>query len=244
MGPGDLTAQLVPAAQMATATIIARDDAVICGQAWVDAAFRQTDPSIDVRWELAEGAQAGANDVICRIHGPARGMLTAERTALNFLQTLSGTATAARTYVEAVAGTGSVILDTRKTLPGMRLAQKYAVRCGGATNHRIGLFDAILIKENHIVAAGSIAAAAEAAQSSGVTGGNRSREPRPAARGTGHAGEPAVAGQFLAQTSCVRRCARETRLRRRWNWRHPAASRWRISEQSQRPAWTTFQSVH
>ncbi|MGI9329528.1 MAG: carboxylating nicotinate-nucleotide diphosphorylase [Gammaproteobacteria bacterium] len=168
VGNGDRTAALVPADQQADATIIARDEAVLCGRAWVEAAFTQTDPAIAVQWHLSEGERAQAGQTLCELQGPARGLLTAERTALNFLQTLSATATAARRYVDAVAGTGTIILDTRKTLPGLRLAQKYAVRCGGASNHRIGLFDAILIKENHIAAAGGIAAAANAARSSGV----------------------------------------------------------------------------
>jgi nicotinate-nucleotide pyrophosphorylase (carboxylating) len=168
VGDGDRTAALVPASQQANATIIARHEAVLCGQAWVEAVFTQTDPAIAVQWHVGEGDSAQADQTICELRGPARGLLTAERTALNFLQTLSATATVARRYVEAVAGTGTIILDTRKTLPGLRLAQKYAVRCGGASNHRIGLFDAILIKENHIAAAGSIAAAADATRSSGV----------------------------------------------------------------------------
>ena len=137
---------------------------MLCGAAWVDAVFRNLDSRIRIDWEARDGDAILADQVLCRLDGPARGMLTGERTAPNFLQTLSGTATAARRYVDAVRGTSTVILDTRKTLPGLRLAQKYAVRCGGARNHRIGLYDGILIKENHIVAAGSIGAAVRAAR--------------------------------------------------------------------------------
>jgi nicotinate-nucleotide pyrophosphorylase (carboxylating) len=132
---------------------------VICGMAWVDETFRQLDPAVRVTWRVREGGQVDAGTTLCDIAGPARAILTGERTALNFLQTLSGTATATRHYVDAVAGTGCQILDTRKTLPGLRLAQKYAVRCAGGRNHRIGLYDMVLVKENHIVAAGGIAAA-------------------------------------------------------------------------------------
>jgi nicotinate-nucleotide pyrophosphorylase (carboxylating) len=132
---------------------------VLCGTAWVDETFRQLEPRVMLRWHAHDGARIEANSVVCDITGPARAILTGERTALNFLQTLSGTASAARRYVEAVADTHCRILDTRKTLPGLRLAQKYAVRCGGGDNHRLGLYDMVLIKENHIVAAGSIGAA-------------------------------------------------------------------------------------
>lgn len=165
VGTGDLTASLVPAAARATATVITREPATLCGSAWVDEVCRQVDAGIRVTWEAQDGDRVVANQVLCRLEGPARSMLTAERPALNFLQTLSGTATITRRYVDAVAGTGCRILDTRKTIPGLRLAQKYAVRCAGGTNHRIGLFDGILIKENHIAAAGSIAAAVTAARS-------------------------------------------------------------------------------
>jgi nicotinate-nucleotide pyrophosphorylase (carboxylating) len=168
LGTGDLTAALVPAGQQAHAMIVARQNAVICGQAWVDRVFAEVDATIKLRWHVAEGRRVTTDQVLCEVSGPARGMLTGERTALNFLQTLSGTATAAREYADAVAGTHAQILDTRKTLPGLRQAQKYAVRCGGAQNHRLGLFDAILIKENHIAAAGSITAAAVSARSAGV----------------------------------------------------------------------------
>ncbi len=154
VGSGDLTAALVPAGQSAEASVITREDAVLCGQPWFDEVFRQLDPAIAVRWQASEGATVGAGATLCVLRGPARALLTGERTALNFLQLLSGTATAARAY--AAAAPGIRVLDTRKTIPGLRLAQKYAVRVGGAENHRIGLFDGILIKENHIAAAGSI----------------------------------------------------------------------------------------
>lgn len=159
VGMGDLTAALVPADRAANATVITREAAVICGQPWVDATFARLSRDIRIEWLVAQGAWAQADEVICRLAGPARAILTGERTALNFLQTLSGTATAARRYVDAVAGTFCQILDTRKTLPGLRTAQKYATRCAGARNHRLGLYDAVLIKENHIAAAGSIGAA-------------------------------------------------------------------------------------
>jgi nicotinate-nucleotide pyrophosphorylase (carboxylating) len=138
---------------------VAREPAVLCGRAWFDETFRQLDPRVAVAWHSEDGACITADSRVCELEGPARSIVTGERTALNFLQTLSGTATATRSFVDIVAGTGARILDTRKTLPGLRLAQKYAVRCGGGENHRIGLFDAVLIKENHIAAVGSLGAA-------------------------------------------------------------------------------------
>jgi nicotinate-nucleotide pyrophosphorylase (carboxylating) len=168
MGTGDLTAALVPGDARVAARVIARESAVLCGAAWFSAVFRQLDPAVDLDWRFADGERLADGDVVCTLQGPARPILSGERTALNFLQTLSGTASIAARYVEAVAGTGAVILDTRKTLPGLRLAQKYAVRCGGASNHRMGLYDAILIKENHIRAAGSIAAAMAIATRAGT----------------------------------------------------------------------------
>jgi nicotinate-nucleotide pyrophosphorylase (carboxylating) len=156
LGAGDVTAALVPESQQARAQIIAREPAVLCGTDWVEATFRQLDPAVRLDWLAHDGERVVANLPILRLSGPARPILTGERTALNFLQTLSATATAASRYVDAVAGTGCTILDTRKTLPGLRLAQKYAARCGGAQNHRLGLYDRVLIKENHIIAAGSI----------------------------------------------------------------------------------------
>jgi nicotinate-nucleotide pyrophosphorylase (carboxylating) len=159
LGAGDVTAALVPASQQVRAQIIAREPAVLCGTDWADATFKQLDPSVRVDWLAQDGEALVADRAVVKLAGPARAILTGERTALNFLQTLSATATAAHRYVDAVAGTGCRILDTRKTLPGMRLAQKYAVRCGGAQNHRLGLYDMVLIKENHIIAAGSIGGA-------------------------------------------------------------------------------------
>ena len=164
IGPGDLTAGLVPQGAHLSAAILSREQAVLAGRPYAEAAFRQLDPGVQIQWHADDGERVGANNVLCRIQGQARALLTAERTALNFLQTLSATATQTSRYVAAVAGTGCVVLDTRKTLPGLRTAQKYAVRCGGARNHRIGLYDGILIKENHIAAAGSIAAAVAAAR--------------------------------------------------------------------------------
>jgi len=158
VGSGDLTAALVDARRMARARILARESAVICGTAWVDAAVHALDPQARITWHVAEGARCEANQTVVVIEGRAQALLTAERTALNFLQLLSAVATQTAVYVQAVAGTRAAIVDTRKTLPGLRLAQKHAVRTGGGVNHRIGLFDAVLIKENHIAAAGGVAA--------------------------------------------------------------------------------------
>jgi nicotinate-nucleotide pyrophosphorylase (carboxylating) len=163
IGSGDRTAALIPENARSSVQVICREPAVICGSAWFDETFHQLDAGIEVRWAFADGDSVRAETVVCELQGDTRALLTAERTALNYLQTLSGTATLARSYADAVAGTGVRILDTRKTLPGLRLQQKYAVACGGCHNHRIGLYDAILIKENHIMAAGSITAAVESA---------------------------------------------------------------------------------
>jgi nicotinate-nucleotide pyrophosphorylase (carboxylating) len=159
VGTGDLTAQLIPADRVSKATVITREDATLCGRAWFDEVFRQIDPQVQVTWKAADGDRVRANQLLCELSGPSRSLLTGERTALNFLQCLSAVATETARYVDVLKGTQCRVLDTRKTLPGLRLAQKYAVRCGGGTNHRIGLFDAILVKENHIAAAGSIASA-------------------------------------------------------------------------------------
>lgn len=164
IGSGDRTARLVPEHGRLEATVVAREEAVVCGQAWFDAVFAQLDPTVEIVWQVEDGQRVQAGQVLCRLAGPARSILTGERTALNFLQTLSGTATQARRYADVAAGTGATVLDTRKTLPGLRLAQKYAVRCGGCRNHRMGLYDGVLIKENHIHAAGSITAAVGAAR--------------------------------------------------------------------------------
>jgi len=164
VGSGDLTALLTPADRNAHAVIVCRSSAVICGQAWAEACFRKLDPAITITWLAAEGARVEAGTRICEIRGQARALLTAERSTLNFLQMLSAVATTTRRYVEAVAGTRAAIVDTRKTLPGLRLAQKYAVKTGGGVNHRLGLYDGILIKENHIAAAGGVAAALRQAQ--------------------------------------------------------------------------------
>lgn len=172
VGAGDLTAQLVPAAKRTRATVISRENAVLCGTAWFDTCFRTLDPSIRVHWKAADSERVAPDQLLCEIEGPARALLTGERTALNFLQLLSGVATKARQFADAVAGTRAQIVDTRKTLPGLRRAQKFAVLCGGGGNHRLGLYDAILIKENHILAAGSIAAAvAEAQRVAGFSAG-------------------------------------------------------------------------
>ncbi len=159
VGPGDINAELIAAGTWAEARIVTRDAGVFCGRPWVDEACRQMDAAIAVAWRVADGDAIAGGDILVELSGPARGLLTVERTAVNFLQLLSATATRARRFVDAVAGTGTVVLDTRKTLPGLRAAQKYAVRAGGACNHRMGLFDAFLLKENHIAAAGGIEAA-------------------------------------------------------------------------------------
>jgi len=161
--PGDLTAQLIPADAAARARVITREDAVLCGTAWFDACFASLDATVKIAWHVHDGDVVAAGQTLCEIDGPARALLTAERPALNFLQTLSGAATETRRYVTAIAGTGARIYDTRKTLPGLRLALKYAVKCGGGENQRIGLYDGILIKENHIAAASGIRPALEAA---------------------------------------------------------------------------------
>lgn len=159
VGPGDCTAALIPAGNTLNTKLISRDSAILAGRAWFEESFRRLQPDISISWSAKDGEGIEPGQDICLIEGLARAVLTGERTAINFLQTLSGTASQAHQYVTAVEGTGVIILDTRKTLPGLRLAQKYAVRCGGAQNHRVGLFDAILVKENHISAAGSISAA-------------------------------------------------------------------------------------
>ena len=164
IGAGDLTAALIPAAQQAQATIVARENAVICGIDWMNACFKILDENINISWRVNEGEKIASNQVLCEISGNARAILTAERCALNFLQTLSAVATQTREYVDAVADTKAQILDTRKTLPGLRLAQKYAVTVGGGANQRLALYDGILIKENHIASAGSIHAALSHAQ--------------------------------------------------------------------------------
>jgi nicotinate-nucleotide pyrophosphorylase (carboxylating) len=164
IGSGDLTAQLIPASLVASASILCRENAVLCGRAWVEAAFRQVDGGIRLTWHAQDGDRMRPEMIVCEINGHARGIVTAERTALNFLQTLSGTATSARRFADAVDGLPVKLLDTRKTVPGLRAAQKYAVRCGGCENHRQGLFDALLIKENHIAAAGGLTAAVQTAR--------------------------------------------------------------------------------
>jgi nicotinate-nucleotide pyrophosphorylase (carboxylating) len=163
IGDGDVSAALIPADTVASAHVVSREAAVVCGRPWFDGVFRLLDETIAIHWLIDEGEAVRTDQRLCELRGPARSLLTGERTALNFLQTLSGTATLARRYADAVAGFDTRVLDTRKTLPGLRREQKYAVRCGGCHNHRMGLYDAFLIKENHIAAAGSIAAAVAAA---------------------------------------------------------------------------------
>ena len=170
VGRGDATAPLILADKTARASVLCRQDAVVCGQPWFDACFRKLDPEADIQWAVAEGAAVRAGTQVCAVRGHARALLTAERSALNFLQTLSGVATLTRRYVEAAAGTRTKIVDTRKTLPGLRVAQKYAVRVGGGANHRMGLYDAMLVKENHIAAAGGIGPALAAARKNAKPG--------------------------------------------------------------------------
>lgn len=167
IGSGDVTAELVPAEQQVSARLITRESAVLCGRPWFDAVFARLDSRVQIEWLAEEGARVEPDQVLCRLHGPARAILTGERTGMNFLQTLSATATVVRRYVDAIEGTGCRIADTRKTLPGLRTAQKYAVLCGGGINHRIGLYDGFLIKENHIAAAGGIRQAIRNARSLG-----------------------------------------------------------------------------
>lgn len=173
VGAGDLTAQLIPAGQMGKATVISREPAVLAGAPWFNKAFRRVSENVTLHWHVKDGERVAPNQLLCEITGPARALLTAERTGLNFLQLLSGVATHTRQFVDGVAGTRARIVDTRKTLPGLRLAEKYAVTCGGGANHRIGLYDAILIKENHILAAGSITAALAAARNTAAAAGER-----------------------------------------------------------------------
>ncbi len=170
VGTGDLTAGLISTNARAMAQVITREEAVLCGATWFDEVFRQIDDRIRIAWHFQDGEAIHAGQTLCDLNGPARGLLTGERVALNFLQLLSGTATRARQYVDAVRGTKTIILDTRKTVPGLRRAQKYAVACGGGQNHRMGLYDAILIKENHIAAAGSVTAALSTARRSVAKG--------------------------------------------------------------------------
>ncbi len=170
VGTGDLTALLIPAGKATSANVISREEATLCGIQWFEACFQQLAPETRICWFAQDGDAIDAGQGLCEINGNARVLLTAERPALNFLQTLSAVATQTRRYVEMVAGTGAVIVDTRKTLPGLRLAQKYAVKCGGGVNHRLGLYDGILIKENHIIAAGSIAQALQAAREIATSG--------------------------------------------------------------------------
>jgi nicotinate-nucleotide pyrophosphorylase (carboxylating) len=166
IGSGDLTAALIPADRVGRASVITREPAIVCGIPYVEASFHAIDAGIRLEWRVAEGDSVSANQLLLNLEGPARALLTGERTALNFLQLLSGTATAAHSYAALLEGTRCRLLDTRKTIPGLRTAQKYAVRIGGGLNHRMGLFDGILIKENHIMAAGSIAGAVAAAKRS------------------------------------------------------------------------------
>jgi nicotinate-nucleotide pyrophosphorylase (carboxylating) len=166
VGAGDWTAALTPEGQTSHAVIISRTPAILCGEAWATGCFRSLDPNASVTWHAHDGAKLAAGATLCEVSGTTRALLTGERTALNFLQTLSAVATKTQRYVQAVAGTRAKIVDTRKTLPGLRIAQKYAVRTGGGTNHRLGLYDGVLIKENHIAAAGGVRQALESARAS------------------------------------------------------------------------------
>lgn len=163
IGDGDITAILIPEDKLTMAEVVCREPAILCGKDWFNRVFEKLSPEIELRWQKNDGDEIHADEVICDLSGPARAILSGERTALNFLQTLSGTATSTHQFAKAVADTSSKILDTRKTIPGYRLAQKYAVNCGGGSNHRLGLYDMVLIKENHIIAAGSLQAAVQTA---------------------------------------------------------------------------------
>ena len=169
VGEGDVSARLLPESAVATAVVVAREECVLCGRNWFDEVFRSCDGRIGIRWRVAEGGLATAGEAVCELNGPVQGLLSGERSALNFLQLLSAVATSARRMTEALAGSRAVLLDTRKTIPGLRLAQKYAVRVGGGSNHRMGLYDAVLLKENHIAAAGGVR---EALQQALQRGGN------------------------------------------------------------------------
>jgi len=164
IGSGDITAHLIAAETQAKAQVISREQAILCGTAWFEEVFKQLDSQLQITWHVQEGETVKPDQILCELTGTARTLLTGERTALNFLQLLSGIATEVQSYVKAISGTGTRLLDTRKTLPGLRQSQKYAVRCGGGTNHRMGLYDAFLIKENHILAAGTITKAVAAAR--------------------------------------------------------------------------------
>ena len=196
VGSGDITAALIAPESHATARVITREDGVLCGRAWVDAVFAQLDSAVSIEWLCQDGQGVSAGDVLFTAQGAARSLLTGERCALNFLQLLSGTATICRRYADLVSGTAVKLLDTRKTIPGLRDAQKYAVRCGGCHNHRIGLYDAFLIKENHIAACGTIAAAVACRQEirAGQARGSGSGKPCGAGAGTGHGLRPGDAG--------------------------------------------------
>jgi nicotinate-nucleotide pyrophosphorylase (carboxylating) len=173
IGPGDLTASLIPADRIARATVISREAGVLCGRAWFERCVSELDPAAAIKWHAADGDAIAPNQLLCEIRGHARALLSAERSALNFLQLLSAVASKARVYADVIAGTGAQVVDTRKTLPGLRIAQKYAVRCGGGGNHRLALWDAILIKENHIHAAGGIPQAMAAARLAADQAGDR-----------------------------------------------------------------------
>lgn len=170
LGSGDLTASIIDQTAVASARLISRERAIFCGREWFNEVYNQLDPTIQTNWEVNDGETIRPDQMLCQVAGPARSLLSGERTALNFIQTLSGTASTTRTFVKAIEGTTTRILDTRKTLPGLRMAQKYAVSIGGGCNHRIGLFDGVLIKENHIQAAGSITRAVEIAARSATPG--------------------------------------------------------------------------
>ncbi len=242
LGQGDATAGLLPIDARAHAELTCRDAAVIAGTAWFDACFRRLDPAVQIDWQVHDGDRVDPGSVICRLSGYARPLVTAERSALNFLQLLSATATATADYVAAVAGTAVRVLDTRKTIPGLRLAQKYAVRCGGGHNQRMGLYDAILVKENHIIAAGSIGAAVHAARrlhpdlllEVEVENLDELR--------TG-AGKPAWTGSCWTISSwrrCARQCGTPPAACR---WRSPATSICARSASTRAPASTSSRSA-
>ena len=237
VGSGDVTADLVDPEQHSSARIISREEAVLCGTAWFNEAFCQLDGQVRISWLKQDGDPVSRDEVICTLEGPSRVLLSGERTALNFLQTLSGTASTARQWAEAVRGLNTRILDTRKTVPGLRLAQKYAVACGGCFNHRTGLYDAILIKENHIAASGSITTAID-----------RARELHPQLplevevedlQQLQEAREPAVSCSTISISPCWPRLSGSRQTQQ--NSRHRATSRWTMFAAMPKPALTSFQ---
>ncbi len=244
IGTGDITAELIPEDEIVLASVITREACVFCGMDWFEEVFRQVNDEVFIEWNIEDGEHIEANATLCSISGSARSILTGERTALNFIQLLSATATLSSRYAQAVEGTGAIVLDTRKTIPGLRLAQKYAVSCGGCQNHRIGLYDAILIKENHIAAHGSIAGAVEEAKflypDTMVEVEVENIDEFSQALAT-----PAPGGYcwiIFHSMTCAKRCQSiiKNLTMKKSNWKPRVASRWKISTALHKPALTIF----